>query len=59
MLIGQPVADYIKKVLERNEYPEKNYRACQGIINFKKRVGNQGLSMHVNEQIALMFTIMG
>jgi len=43
MLIGQPVADYIKKVLERNEYPEKNYRACQGIINFKKRVGESRL----------------
>ena len=33
------VADYIKKVLERTEYPEKNYRACQGILNFNKRVG--------------------
>lgn len=43
MLIGQPVADYIKKVLARNEYPEKNYRACQGIINFKKRVGESRL----------------
>lgn len=38
-LIDTVVADYIKKVLERNEYPEKNYRACQGIINYKKRVG--------------------
>ena len=26
-------------MLARNEYPEKNYRACQGIINYKKRVG--------------------
>lgn len=34
------VTNYIKKVLARNEYPEKNYRACQGIINFKKRVGD-------------------
>ena len=38
--IDPAVADYIKKVLARNEYPEKNYRACQGIINFNKRVGN-------------------
>jgi len=38
-LIGEAVAAYIKKVLSRNEYPEKNYRACQGIINYKKRVG--------------------
>lgn len=38
--IDRVVADYIKRVLARNEYPEKNYRACQGIINFKKRVGD-------------------
>lgn len=43
MQIGQPVADYIKKVLERNDYPEKNYRAYQGIINFKKRIGESRL----------------
>lgn len=43
MLIGKVVADYIEKVLARNEYPEKNYRACQGIINFKKRVGEARL----------------
>lgn len=42
-LIDQVVADYITKVLARNEYPEKNYRACQGIINFKKRVGETRL----------------
>jgi transposase len=42
-LIGEAVAVYIKKVLSRNEYPEKNYRACQGIINYKKRVGETRL----------------
>jgi transposase len=42
-LIGEAVAAYIKKVLSRNEYPEKNYRACQGIINYKKRVGQTRL----------------
>lgn len=42
-LIGPAVVDYIKKVLTRNEYPEKNYRACQGIINYKKRVGDTRL----------------
>ena len=35
--------EYIKKVLSRNEYPEKNYRACQGIINYNKRVGETRL----------------
>ena len=42
-LIDPVVAGYIEKVLARNEYPEKNYRACQGIINFKKRVGDTRL----------------
>ena len=42
-LIGPAVAEYIKKVLARNDYPEKNYRACQGIINFKNRVGGDRL----------------
>ena len=43
VLIGEVVAAYITKVLARNEYPEKNYRACQGIINYKKRVGETRL----------------
>ncbi len=42
-LIGPAVMEYIKKVLSRNEYPEKNYRACQGIINYNKRVGETRL----------------
>ncbi|OJV32565.1 MAG: hypothetical protein BGO29_00055 [Bacteroidales bacterium 36-12] len=42
-LIDEAVVTYIKKVLSRNEYPEKNYRACQGIINYKKRVGETRL----------------
>jgi transposase len=42
-LIDESVVSYIKKVLSRNEYPEKNYRACQGIINYKKRVGDTRL----------------
>lgn len=41
--ISAAVAAYIKRVLERNEYPEKNYRACQGILNFAKRVGSTRL----------------
>ena len=41
--VGPAVAEYIKNVLARNEYPEKNYRACLGIINFGKRVGDARL----------------
>ena len=43
-LISVAVMEYIKKVLSRNEYPEKNYRACQGIINYNKRVGETRLT---------------
>jgi transposase len=42
--VGPAVAEYIKNVLARNEYPEKNYRACLGIINFGKRVGDARLT---------------
>lgn len=42
-LIDPSVEDYIKKVLARNEYPEKNYRACLGILNYKDRVGDTRL----------------
>jgi transposase len=38
-LIDEAVAMYIKEVLKRNDYPEKNYRAAQGILNYAKRVG--------------------
>ena len=56
--IDPTVANYIKNVLARNEYPEKNYRACQGIINFKKRVGDSGLLTPAGGPIASTFTIM-
>ena len=42
-LVDPAVVEYIKKVLSRSEYPEKNYRACQGILNYKNRVGTTRL----------------
>lgn len=42
-LIDPSVEAYIKKVLARKEYPEKNYRACQGILNYKNLVGDTRL----------------
>lgn len=42
-LIGETVVVYIKKVLSRNEFLEKNYRACQGIIYYRKRAGETRL----------------
>jgi transposase len=43
-LIDAAVAVYIKNILERSDYPEKNYRAAQGILNFAKRVGGSRLT---------------
>lgn len=42
--VSPEVVQYIKKVLARSEYPEKNYRACLGILNFARRVGSTRLS---------------
>ena len=41
--VDPAVVAYIKKVLSRSEYPEKNYRACLGILNYKSRVGTTRL----------------
>ena len=41
--IGEAVASYITKILERQQYPEQGYKSCSGVLNFAKRVGNQRL----------------
>jgi transposase len=39
-----PVVEYfISKVLARKEHPDQTYRACQGILNYAKRVGHSRL----------------
>lgn len=42
--IGESVAKYIAKILAREVYPEQSYRACSGVLNFAKRVGNTRLA---------------
>jgi transposase len=41
--IGSDVAKYIAKILAREVYPEQSYKACSGVLNFAKRVGNERL----------------
>jgi hypothetical protein len=41
--IGLDVAKYIAKILAREVYPEQSYKACSGVLNFAKRVGNERL----------------
>lgn len=41
--IGGPVADYIAKILAREQYPEQTYKSCSGVLSFAKRVGSQRL----------------
>ena len=41
--IGEPVAQYIAKILARELYPEQSYKSCSGVLSFAKRVGNTRL----------------
>ncbi len=41
--ISEEVKLYLEKVLERAEYPDKNLRACQGILNIGRKVGTARL----------------
>ena len=42
--ISVEVAQYIAKILAREQYPEQSYKSCSGVLNFAKRVGNIRLS---------------
>lgn len=37
--IGEEVANYIAKILAREQYPEQSYRSCSGVLGFAKRTG--------------------
>jgi len=43
-VISQEVADYVAKILAREQYPEQSYKSCSGVLSFAKRVGNQRLT---------------
>lgn len=37
------VEEYIRRVLEKKQYPQEAYKSCQGILSFAKRVGTHRL----------------
>jgi hypothetical protein len=42
--ISEVVAQYIAKILAREQYPEQSYKSCSGVLSFAKRVGPTRLS---------------
>lgn len=41
--IHEDVARYIIEVIERKQHPEQAYKSCAGILNLKRKVGNERL----------------
>jgi transposase len=41
--IGEDVACYVKKVLDKKQHPEQAYKSCMGILSLAKKVGNDRL----------------
>jgi transposase len=42
--IHEDVANYIIAVIERKQHPEQAYKSCSGILNLKRKVGNERLT---------------
>ena len=41
--IGEPVKEYLSRVIEARRYPEQAYKSCKGILALGKRVGEERL----------------
>ena len=41
--MGEPVKEYLSKVIEARRYPEQAYKSCKGILSLGKRVGEDRL----------------
>ena len=41
--IGEPVKEYLSRVIEARRYPEQAYKSCKGILSLGKRVGEERL----------------
>ena len=41
--IGEPVKEYLTRVIEARRYPEQAYKSCKGILSLGKRVGEERL----------------
>jgi transposase len=42
--IHEDVASYIIAVIERKQHPEQAYKSCSGILNLKRKAGNERLT---------------
>lgn len=42
--IHEVVARYIIEIIERKQHPEQAYKSCSGILNLKRKVGNERLA---------------
>jgi len=42
--IHEDVASYIVAVIERKQHPEQAYKSCSGILNLKRKAGNERLT---------------
>lgn len=42
--IGDECREYIIRMLQKDQHPEQNYRACIGILSFNKKVGKARLN---------------
>ena len=41
--IGEPVKEYLSRVIEARRYPEQAYKSCKGILSLGNRVGEERL----------------
>ena len=41
--IGEPVSEFMQRVIEARRYPEQAYKSCKGILALGKRVGEERL----------------
>ena len=41
--IGEPVKEYLTRVIEARRYPEQAYKSCKGILSLGKKVGEERL----------------
>ena len=42
-LIGEPVKEFILRLMDSKSHPEQSYKACQGVLGYERRVGRDRL----------------
>jgi transposase len=49
--VGDPVQEFVKKVLESKPHPEQAYKSCMGILSFERKVGKERLIAACNRAL--------